>query len=76
MNAKISFFVICVETIMYWLLYNLHDCTFNVFFTLKHYKQLGVGKTIHEKCHHSVIEGTSNFNVPPSSTFLQENLGL
>ena len=29
MNAKISEFVICVETIIYLLLYNLHDCTFN-----------------------------------------------
>ena len=29
MNAKISVFVICVEAIIYWLLYNLYDCTFN-----------------------------------------------
>ena len=29
MNAKISVFVIYVETIIYLLLYNLHDCTFN-----------------------------------------------
>ena len=28
MNAKISVFVICVEAIIYFLLYNLHDCTF------------------------------------------------
>ena len=28
MNAKISEFVICVEAIIYLLLYNLHDCTF------------------------------------------------
>ena len=28
MNAKISVFVICVETIIYLLLHNLHDCTF------------------------------------------------
>ena len=27
--AKISVFVICVEEIIYLLLYNLHDCTFN-----------------------------------------------
>ena len=27
-NAKMSVFVICVETIIYLLLYNLHDCTF------------------------------------------------
>ena len=31
MNAKISMFVICVEAIMYLLLYNLDDCTFNSF---------------------------------------------
>ena len=29
MNAKISVFVICVEAIIYLLLCNLHDCTFN-----------------------------------------------
>ena len=28
-NAKISVFVICVEAIIYLLLRNLHDCTFN-----------------------------------------------
>ena len=28
MNAKISVFIICVEAIIYLLLYNLHDCTF------------------------------------------------
>ena len=27
MNAKIFVFVICVEIIIYLLLYNLHDCT-------------------------------------------------
>ena len=30
MNAKISVFVICVEAIIYLLLHNLHDCTFNM----------------------------------------------
>ena len=29
MKAKISVFVICVEAIIFLLLYNLHDCTFN-----------------------------------------------
>ena len=28
MNAETSVFVIFVETIIYLLLYNLHDCTF------------------------------------------------
>ena len=31
MNEKSSVFVICVEVIIYLLLYNLHDCTFNDF---------------------------------------------
>ena len=31
MNAKISVFVICVEAIIYLLLYHLHDCTFKNF---------------------------------------------
>ena len=30
MNAKISVFVICVETIIYLLVYKLHDCTFKL----------------------------------------------
>ena len=29
-NAKISVFVICVEAIIYWLLYNQHNRTFKV----------------------------------------------
>ena len=29
MNTKIFVFVICVKAIIYLLLYNLHDCTFN-----------------------------------------------
>ena len=28
MNARISVLVICVEAIIYLLLYNFHDCTF------------------------------------------------
>ena len=31
MNAEVSEFVICVEAIIYLLLYILHDCTFNCF---------------------------------------------
>ena len=30
MNAKISVFVICVNAIIYLILYNLHDCTFKL----------------------------------------------
>ena len=30
MDVKISVLVICVEGIIYLLLYNLHDCTFNI----------------------------------------------
>ena len=30
MNAKISMIAICVEAIIYLLLYSLHDCTFNI----------------------------------------------
>ena len=30
MNAKISVFVICVEVIIYVLLYNLDNCTFKM----------------------------------------------
>ena len=34
MNAKISVFVICFKAIIYVLLYNLHDGTFNMTFDL------------------------------------------
>ena len=37
MNAKISVFLICVETIIYLLLYNLHDGTFNLFYALLYF---------------------------------------
>ena len=30
MNAKISMFVVSVEAIIYFLLYNLYDCTFKI----------------------------------------------
>ena len=30
MNAKISLLAICVEGVIYLLLYTLHDCTFNI----------------------------------------------
>ena len=33
-NAKISVFVIWVEAIIYFLLYNLHDCTLLVFYEI------------------------------------------
>ena len=29
MNVKISVLIICVEAVIYLLLYNLHDCTLN-----------------------------------------------
>ena len=32
MNAKISMFAVSVEAIIYLLLHNLHDCTFNDLF--------------------------------------------
>ena len=41
MNAKISVFLVCVETIMYPFLYNLHDCTFkHVLFFPKIYRKI------------------------------------
>ena len=35
MNVKTSVFIIHVKKIIYWLLYHLHDCTFN-----KNFKRL------------------------------------
>ena len=39
MNAKISVFVIFVEAVIYLLLYNLHDCTFNNSYSAKAFVQ-------------------------------------
>ena len=36
-NAKTSMFVICVEVIIYLLLYNLYDCTFQISIDLNFY---------------------------------------
>ena len=38
MNAKIPVFVICIEAIIYLLLYNLHDCTFKTVMKTHSYK--------------------------------------
>ena len=47
MNAKISAFVICVEAIIYLLLYNLHDCTFKLkCFGVKIVKKVNLNKKL------------------------------
>ena len=48
MNMKISVFVISVQAIIYLLLYDLHDCTFNSFlykdyFACLVYVRIGLG---------------------------------
>ena len=37
-NATMSVFVVCVEAVIYWLLYNLHGCTFNVFMSMRSFR--------------------------------------
>ena len=39
MNAKITLLRICVEAIIYWLSYNLHDCTFIAFMSMKSFRR-------------------------------------
>ena len=39
MNVKISVFVTCAEGIIYLLLNNLHDCTFNNFILKNHFSK-------------------------------------
>ena len=48
MKAKTSVFDICVEAVMYLLLYNLHDCTFNyrAFFSRLKYKNICIAEFI------------------------------
>ena len=50
MNAKISVFFICVETIIYFFIYNLHDCTFNV--NIRHPTSLSTG--LIKFCHYAL----------------------
>ena len=53
MNAKISLFVICVEVIIYLLLCNLHDCTFNGYSV----KEMD---TLRKEINRLIIKGMSN----------------
>ena len=43
MNVKVSVFVICLEAIIYFLLYNLQDCTFKALAIPKRYNRY-IGK--------------------------------
>ena len=51
MNAKISIFVICVESIIYLLLHNLHDCTFKANLPQRSSKAL-----VHKIVHTRIVE--------------------
>ena len=42
MIRKISVLFICVEAIIYWLLYNLHDCNFSVFMSMRLFRSFFV----------------------------------
>ena len=51
MNAKIPMFAICVETIIYFLLNDLHDCTFNgylytVYLVVNYIKKVQINKKV------------------------------
>ena len=50
MNVKVSVFVISVEAIIYLLLYNLHDYTFNIVSSLKN-KKMELLKPPQEELH-------------------------
>ena len=49
MNAKLSVFVICAESNIYLLLYNLPDCTFNVKYEFVHLQLFEVKFLFSEK---------------------------
>ena len=56
MNEKISVFVICVETILYLLLYNLHDCNFKGAVTdMRYFARSKVSRSLVHKKHFSLI---------------------
>ena len=49
-NENILVFVICIEAIIYWLLYNFHDCTFTL-------------KSVTEKCTTGNRDGIGNMSL-------------
>ena len=63
MNAKISLFVICVEAIIYMLLYDLHDSTFkDIYFWTKFSLEIFEGADV--KYHSAVAFVTSSPKMP------------
>ena len=56
MNEKISVFVICVETIIYLLLHNLHDCDFKGAATdMRYFARSKFSRSLVHKKHFSLI---------------------
>ena len=54
MNTKISVFVICVKAIIYLLLYDLHDCTFELCYVYVNFKRTN------QSCSSSIISQSIN----------------
>ena len=62
-NAKISVFVICVAAIIYLLLYNLHDCTFNYCSLIWMFHSRIINSKmnrLHERCLHLLCRDKSS----------------
>ena len=80
MNVKTSVFVICVKTIIYLLLYNLHDCTFNVIEEYHIKKQLTLVITTYTDTYitvnnmHRYFFTLSKFKYHPSEAAIPENI--
>ena len=68
MNAKISVFVICVEAIIYLLLYNLHGCTFKIPLQIKCHSEFFWSVFSHIRAEYGKI-----FRICPYSVQIREN---
>ena len=60
MNVKMLAFVICVGAIIYFLLYNLHDCTHNLVCYRGGFENLRVTILQSESCDYTKARGSRN----------------
>ena len=60
MNVKMLAFVICVGAIIYFLLYNLHDCTHNLVCYRGDFENLRVTILQSESCDYTKARGSRN----------------
>ena len=74
-NAEISVFVICVDAIIYFILYNLDDCTFNLERNYVDLKSKSARFLLSKKINFNKNETDSKME-NPTHAFIEMNLML